>query len=139
MPKERFAEGRRRQAVLQSTDRDLGNRRLAGGFLAVAERLGQESPQHDRRRVDGVGPEKVAVLGEHAFDAVGRKNIGERQPVPCQKRSDDPLKAAIATVPTTCYPKNPPWFLLSDRAKEGVPKLARDGPKTKSNPHVPEG
>jgi len=40
------------------------------------------------------------VIGEHASNALGRKHVGKRQTVTCQKGVDNPLKSAIAASPS---------------------------------------
>jgi hypothetical protein len=77
-------------------DRDPGHRRLAGRFLAVAQRLTEERPDHDGGRVHGVHAEQVAVLNERLLDPLGRQHAGEGESRLSQERRRDAPEGAPA-------------------------------------------
>src|SRR5690606_4521564 len=76
----------------------IGYRRLASGFLTIAQHLRKKSPDGDRDGVDAMPAEQAAVLGKDALDAFCREHIGKGQPRAGQECIRYLLKTAAALV-----------------------------------------
>ena len=79
------------------------------------------------------------MLGEYTLDTFCRKNIGERQAVPREKRGNDSLKPAVVNTPTGCYPahEKPSLAEIASKPRRAIKIIAKDGSKIKSTPSLP--
>jgi hypothetical protein len=81
------------------------------------------------------------MLGEYLLDPFAGEHVGKGEPGAPQESVHHLLKSASAAAGRIWYPthKNTLLGFVSDQtAKEGVKKLAKDGPKSKSNPRLAE-
>ena len=83
---------RRGDSLLLAVTDDARHRRLTRGFFAVPQHLTQKTPNHDRRRVDRVETEQVAMLGKDSRHTFGREHVSEWQSRLRQERRDHLLK-----------------------------------------------